>query len=249
LETQNRAGELIEDLMVAANGVTARFLTDKGFPTMRRVVKTPERWSRIVEVAEELGEKLPGEPDSKSLGEFLTRQKKKDPVHFPDLSLTIVKLMGRGEYMLETPRQTPVGHFGLAVRDYNHSTAPNRRYPDLVTQRILKGVTTGGPSPYSRAELEELAGHCTRQEDAANRVERQVRKAAAALLLADRVGEQFDALVTGVTAKGTWVRTLRPAVEGRLMSGERGLDVGDAVRVRLLRADPAHGFIDFGRDA
>src|ERR1019366_8558306 len=176
LETQNRAGELIEDFMVAANGVSARYLTAANFPTMRRVVKVPERWDRIVEVAKGLGTKLPAEADSKALGEFLTIQKQKDPVHFPDLSLTIVKLMGRGEYVLEVPGQAPLGHFGLAVRDYNHSTAPNRRYPDIITQRLIKAALAKQAVPYSLSDLSDLASHCTQQENAADKVERQVRK-------------------------------------------------------------------------
>jgi exoribonuclease II len=248
-QEKDRARQLIEDFMIAANEATARFLQDRGVACLRRVVRSPERWDRLEALAKSKGFTLPTDPDPTALADFLRKMRAADPLRFPDLSLAVVKLLGAGEYAVYVPGTEAAGHFGLAVRDYMHSTAPNRRYPDLVTQRLLKAETAGRPSPYSRAELEELAGHCTRQEDAANRVERQVRKAAAALLLADRVGEHFDALVTGVTPKGTWVRTLRPAVEGRLMSGERGLDVGDAVRVRLLRADPAHGFIDFGRDA
>jgi exoribonuclease-2 len=245
LETQNRAGQLIEDFMVAANGATARFLTAQGFPTIRRVVKTPKRWDRMVAVAAGLNEKLPAEPDSKALSDFLTRQRQKDPLHFPDLSLTIVKLMGRGEYALDAPGQTPLGHFGLAVRDYNHSTAPNRRYPDLITQRLLKAALDKKPLPYNLGDLSSLASHCTQQEDAADKVERQVRKSASASFLADRVGEHFDALVTGVADKGTWLRLLKPPVEGKLVQGAQGLDVGDRVRVKLISVNIERGWIDF----
>ncbi|HVM31844.1 MAG TPA: RNB domain-containing ribonuclease [bacterium] len=247
LETQNRAGQLIEDFMVAANGATARFLTAHNFPTLRRVVKTPKRWDRIVSVAADLGEKLPADPDSKALSHFLTRQRQKDPLHFPDLSLTIVKLMGRGEYALELPGQAPQGHFGLAVRDYNHSTAPNRRYPDLITQRLLKNALGGAAAPYAPPELESLARHCTQQEDAADKVERQVRKSASAAFLAPRVGDHFEALITGVSDKGTWLRLLKPPVEGKLVQGAQGLDVGDKVRVKLIGVNVEQGWIDFVR--
>lgn len=244
-ETKNRAGELIEDFMIAANGVTARFLTQKGFPTLRRVVRVPERWPRIVELAGTLGEKLPGEPDSKALADFLTRQKAKDPLRFPDLSLTVIKLMGRGEYVMESPGQAPLGHFGLAVRDYNHSTAPNRRYPDLVTLRLLKAAFAGQPSPYSPGDLSSLAAHCTGQENAADKVERQVRKSASAMFMASRVGEYFEAIVTGASIKGTWVRLFKPPVEGYVAQGAKGLDVGDQVRVKLISVNVERGFIDF----
>jgi exoribonuclease-2 len=246
-EIQNRAGELIEDLMVAANGVTARFLTGKGCPTLRRVVKTPERWPRIVEVAKSLGTKLPEEPDSKALGVFLTGQKAKDPVHFPDLSLTIVKLMGRGEYVLDVPGQEPTGHFGLAVKDYNHSTAPNRRYPDLITMRLLKTALENQAPAYSLDELSMLAKHCTGQENASEKVERQMRKSASAAFLSPRIGQFFDAIITGASEKGTWVRVLQPPVEGYLAQGGHGLDVGDRVRVKLITVNVEKGFIDFAR--
>ncbi len=245
LETQNRAGQLIEDFMVAANGATARFLTAQNFPTLRRIVKTPKRWDRMVAVAAGLNEKLPAEPDSKALSDFLTRQRQKDPLHFPDLSLTIVKLMGRGEYALDTPGQTPLGHFGLAVRDYNHSTAPNRRYPDLITQRLLKAALSKKPIPYTLGDLSSLASHCTEQENAADKVERQVRKSASAAFLSDRVGEHFDALVTGLSDKGTWIRLLKPPVEGKLVQGAQGLDVGDTIRVKLISVNIDRGWIDF----
>jgi len=245
LETQNRAGELIEDFMVAANGVTARYLSAAAFPTMRRVVKVPERWDRIVEVAEDLGEKLPPDPDSKALGEFLTRRRKKDPLRFPDLSLTVVKLMGRGEYVLEVPGQAPTGHFGLAVRDYNHSTAPNRRYPDVITQRLLKAALSKQPVPYPLADLSTLASHCTQQENAADKVERQVRKSASAMFMSKKIGDYFEALVTGASEKGTWVRLLKPPVEGKVVQGHRGLDVGDKIRVKLISVNVDQGWIDF----
>jgi len=246
-ERKNRARELIEDFMIGANGVTARFLEKKGFAAIRRVVRSPERWDRIERVAEELGERLPPDPDSSALEEFLLRRRKADPLRFPDLSLTIVKLMGAGEYVVERAGEDSIGHFGLAVRDYTHSTAPNRRFPDLITQRLLKAAICGEPSPYSDEELERLAAHCTQQEDAANKVERQVRKSAAAQLLTPRIGDRFDAIVTGASAKGTWVRILAPPVEGKLVHGHEGADVGDRLRVKLVGADVERGFIDFVR--
>ena len=247
LETQNRAGQLIEDFMVAANGATATFLTQNKFPTLRRVVKIPERWDRIVAVAGDLGEKLPAEPNSKALADFLTRQRQKDPLHFPDISLTIVKLMGRGEYVVEVPGQAPLGHFGLAVRDYNHSTAPNRRYPDLITHRLLKNAFEKKSPIYSVEELSSLASHCTQQENAADKVERQVRKSASAAFMANRIGEYFEALVTGASQKGTWIRLLTPPVEGKLVQGSHGLDVGDKVRVKLITLNIENGWIDFAK--
>lgn len=246
-EEKNRAKELIEDFMIAANGVTARYLERKGLPSLRRVVRAPERWPRIVELASGLGEHLPGEPAARALEEFLAKRKQADPVRFPDLSLAVVKLLGRGEYVVEVPGQTPPGHFGLAVKDYTHATAPNRRFPDLITQRLLKAGMTGRPVPYSTAELEVLARHCTEQEDNANKVERQVQKAAAALLLQSRIGQEFDAIVTGAGAKGTWVRIVHPPVEGKLVHGFDGLDVGDRLHVRLIGTDVERGFIDFAR--
>lgn len=246
-DEQNRAKELIEDLMIAANEATARFLAERGFPSIRRVLRSPERWLRIVELAREHGGALPPEPDARALEEFLAARRQADPLRFPDLSLAVVKLLGRGEYALEAPGARSSGHFGLAVRDYAHSTAPNRRYPDLVTQRLVKAALARAPLPYARAELDELARHCTAQEDAANKVERQVAKSAAALLLAGRIGEVFDGLVTGASDKGTWVRVFRPSVEGKVVRGERGLDVGERVRVELVRTDVERGFIDFAR--
>ena len=247
VERSNRAKELIEDLMVAANGVTANYLAAKGFPSLRRVLREPERWQRICELAAGLGERLPSEPDAVALEKFLAKQKKADPLRFPDLSLSVIKLIGNGEYVADLPGETPPGHFGLAVRDYNHSTAPNRRFPDLVTQRLLKAAMSGQPVPYSDDELKELANHCTIMENEANKVERQVSKSAAALLLESRIGEKFDAVVTGASEKGTWVRILQPPVEGKLVRGFDGLDIGDRVRVELIRTDVEQGFIDFAR--
>jgi exoribonuclease-2 len=245
-DEKNRARELIEDFMIAANGVTARYLAHNGYASLRRVLRSPERWERIVELAEGLGERLPAAPDARALEAFLTRRRAADPERFPDLSLAVVKLMGRGEYAVERPGQA-LGHFGLAVRDYTHSTAPNRRFPDLITQRLVKAALAKHPSPYSIGELERLAAQCTKQEDAATKVERQVRKSAAALVMESRIGTGFDAIVTGASEKGTWVRVGTPPIEGKLMKGERGLDVGDRVHVRLTRVDVERGFIDFVR--
>lgn len=247
LEMKNRATELIENFMIAANGITVRFLASKKFPSIRRVVRTPRRWDRIVEVAAEQGAQLPIEPDAKALEDFLVDQKKAHPATFPDLSLTIIKLLGPGEYVAQAPGQPIEGHFGLAVKDYTHSTAPNRRYPDLITQRLVKATLTGRPAPYNIDELGALATHCTEQEDAANKVERQVGKSAAALLLQSRIGEQFDGIVTGAAAKGTWVRLFAIPVEGRVVQGFEGLDVGQRTRVKLVSVDIDRGFIDFRR--
>jgi exoribonuclease-2 len=245
VEEKNRAKDIIEDFMIAANGVTARYLSSRKFPSIRRVVRTPKRWERIVEIAEEHGFRLPDNPDSKVLDEFLVKEKAADPLRFPDLSLTIIKLLGAGEYIAEFPGDTAPGHFGLAVKDYTHSTAPNRRYTDLITQRLLKAAIEGRSSPYSNEELEVLANHCTEEEDAANKVERQVGKSAAALLLESRIGEQFDALVTGASSKGTWVRLLNMPIEGRLVHGFEGIDVGNRIRVQLIFIDVERGYIDF----
>ena len=247
LDEKNRARELIEDFMIGVNGVTARYLRAKGMASLRRVVRSPERWPRIVELASEYGETLPPEPDPKALSGFLVRRRKADPLRFPDLSLVVVKLMGKGEYVVEYPGSGAIGHFGLAVLDYTHSTAPNRRYPDIVTQRLLKAALAGRPSPYDWAELEELASHCTEQENDADKVERQVRKSAAAMLLRDRIGEWFDGVVTGASAKGTWARIFRPPVEGKIVEGFGGLRVGDKVRVKLLATDVERGYVDFVR--
>ena len=244
-DEKNRARELIEDFMIAANGVVAKYLDAKGFPSLRRVLRTPKRWDRIVALAAESGERLSTTPDAAALDAFLTKRRQVDPVRFPDLSLSVIKLLGSGEYALEVPGQPSPGHFGLAVKDYTHSTAPNRRFPDLLSQRLLKAALTARPSPYTNAELAALAVHCTVQEDNAEKVERQVRKSAAALLLAPRRGAQFDAIVTGASDKGTWVRITRPTAEGRVVRGFEGLDVGDRVRVELVHTDVARGFIDF----
>ncbi len=246
-DEKNRAKELIEDLMIAANGVVAKTLEAKGFPALRRVLRSPERWERIVALAAGLGERLPPGPDAPALEGFLEWRRAADPARFPDLSLSVVKLLGSGEYVLELPGQAADGHFGLAVRDYTHSTAPNRRFPDLVTQRLVKAALAGAPPPYANEELEALALHCTEQENNAAKVERQVRKSAAALLLASRIGERFEAIVTGASPKGTWVRISRPAVEGKVVRGFEGLDVGERVRVELVRTDVERGFIDFER--
>ena len=244
-QVQNRARQLIEELMVATNECTARFLASGGGASLRRVVRSPERWLRIAEVAKKFGESLPKEPDSLALAEFLARRHQADPLRFPDLSLVIVKLMGRGEYVVEHPGATPIGHFGLAVRDYTHSTAPNRRFPDLMTLRILKGLLAGIQPPYSSAELEALAQHCTQQEDAAQKVERRVRKSEAALLLESRVGQQFDAIVTGRSVSDTWVRIFAPPVEGKLVARVPELEVSQRIRVKLVSANVERGFIDF----
>jgi exoribonuclease-2 len=244
-DKKNRAEDIIEDFMIAANGVTARYLASKKFPSLRRVVRTPKRWDRIIELAAERGSTLPKEPDAKALEQFLAAAKAGDPLCFPDLSLSVIKLLGAGEYVVERPGESVAGHFGLAVKDYTHSTAPNRRYPDLITQRLLKASLAGRSSPYENNELGALAKHCTEAEDAAKKVERQVIKSAAAILLGTRIGEQFDAIVTGASDKGTWVRLLQPPVEGRLTSGFEGLDVGHRLRVQLLRTDVERGFIDF----
>jgi VacB/RNase II family 3'-5' exoribonuclease len=245
IQAGNAATDIIEDFMIAANGVTARYLASRRVPSLRRVVRTPKRWDRIVELAAERGSKLPREPDSKALEQFLASAKAADPRHFADLSLSVIKLLGPGEYVVQLPGGDAAGHFGLAVKDYAHSTAPNRRYPDLITQRLLKASLTGGPSPYGNGELAALAKHCTEQEDAAKKVERQVMKSAAALLLESRIGEQFDAIVTGASEKGTWVRLFRPPIEGRLESGLHGVDVGTTLRVQLVRADVQRGYLDF----
>jgi exoribonuclease-2 len=245
IEKKNRAKDIIEDFMIGANGVSARYLSSRKFPSIRRVVRNPKRWERIVQLAGEQGSRLPDAPDSKALEAFLTSAKAADPVGFPDLSLAVIKLMGAGEYVAELPGDTTPGHFGLAVRDYTHSTAPNRRYPDLITQSLLKAAIGKNLSPYGNDELDALAKHCTEKEDAANKVERQVGKSAAAMLLERRIGEQFDAIVTGAAEKGTWARLLTVPVEGRVEDGFEGLDVGDRIRVQLTSIDVDRGYIDF----
>ena len=247
VEETNRAKQIIEDFMIAANDITAVFLKEKQIPSLRRVVRSPKRWDRIVEIAALHNFQLPPEPDSKALADFLIKQKAADPLRFPDLSLIIIKLLGSGEYVVELPNETAPGHFGLAVKDYTHSTAPNRRFPDLITQRIVKATLSGQTSPYSQPELIELAKHCTLKEDDANKVERQVAKSAAAMLLSSRIGNQFNAICTGAADKGTWVRIFQPPIEGRLLRGFEGIDVGHQLRVKLIHVDVNQGFIDFER--
>jgi len=232
--------------MIAANGVVARTLEEAGVSSIRRVVKTPERWDRIVALAAQQGGKLPPAPDSKALNDFLQARKQADPDHFADLSLAIIKLMGPGEYVLERPGQPSPGHFGLAVQDYTHSTAPNRRFADVVTQRLIKALLERGKSPYSDDELAAIASNCTAKEDAARKVERAMSKRIAAVGMSGRIGQVFDAIVTGVTPKGTFVRVLKPHVEGLLVHGQ-GVDVGDKLRVKLISTDPQRGYIDFAR--
>jgi VacB/RNase II family 3'-5' exoribonuclease len=246
-DEDNRAKELIEYFMIAANGVVARYLEGKRSSSLRRVLRPPERWARIVQLARGLGTQLPGTPDARALSAFLVQRQNSAPAQFPDLSLAIVKLLGAGEYVLKRPGEPAEGHFGLAVDDYVHSTAPNRRFPDVITQRLVKAALRGAAAPYDDGELRALAAHCTTQEGNANKVERLVRKSAAALLLQGRNGDQFDAIVTGASDKGTFVRIEHPLAEGRVIKGFAGLDVGDAVRVRLLHTDVARGFIDFAR--
>jgi VacB/RNase II family 3'-5' exoribonuclease len=247
---KNRATSLIEEFMVAANGVIARTFEGAGVASIRRIVRTPKRWDRIVELANGLGTKLPAEADSKALNDFLLAQKQKDPDHFPDLSLAVIKLMGPGEYVLVKPGQPSPGHFGLAVQDYTHSTAPNRRFPDVVTQRLLKAWFGKAPQPYTEDDLNAIAQRCTLMEDAARKVERGMQKRIAAVVLHPRIGQSFSALVTGVNQYGTFVRTLNPPVEGMLVNAgkpgaKKGLDVGDHVTVKLVSTDPERGFIDF----
>jgi VacB/RNase II family 3'-5' exoribonuclease len=246
---KNRATSLIEEFMVAANGVMARGFEDDGISSIRRIVRTPKRWDRIVEVAAGLGTTLPAEPDSKALNDFLLAQKKKDPDHFPDLSLAVVKLMGPGEYVLVRPKEASPGHFGLAVQDYTHSTAPNRRFPDLVTQRILKAWLAKSNQPYSDDELSAIAARCTLMEDNARKVEREMQKRIAAVVLHSHIGQTYRAIVTGVNQYGTFVRTLDPHVEGMLVQGGKGLDVGDKLTVKLISTNPERGFIDFAAHA
>jgi VacB/RNase II family 3'-5' exoribonuclease len=244
-QQKNHATELIEDFMIAANGVVARML--EKVSSLRRIVKQPERWDRIVQLAATHGEKLPPDPDSKALNDFLLKRKTADPDHFADLSLAVIKLIGPGEYVLERPGEPSPGHFGLAVQDYTHSTAPNRRFPDIVTQRLVKAMLAGQPNPYSDDELTAIAANCTEKEDAARKVEREMSKRLAAVAMQNRTGATFDAIVTGVTPHGTFVRALQAHVEGLLVQGAQGVDVGDKFRVKLIRTDVQHGFIDFAR--
>jgi VacB/RNase II family 3'-5' exoribonuclease len=244
-QQKNHATELIEDFMIAANGVVARML--EKVSSLRRIVKQPQRWDRIVQLAARYSEKLPPDPDSKALNDFLLKRKSADPDHFADLSLAVIKLIGPGEYVLERPGDPSPGHFGLAVQDYTHSTAPNRRFPDIVTQRLIKAMLAGQPNPYSDDELSAIAANCTAKEDAARKVERDMSKRLAAVAMQNRIGATFDAIVTGVTPHGTFVRAIQPSIDGLLAQGAQGLDVGDKLRVKLIRTDVQHGFIDFAR--
>jgi VacB/RNase II family 3'-5' exoribonuclease len=244
-QRKNHATELIEDFMIAANGVVARML--EKVSSLRRIVKQPQRWDRIVQLATRYSEKLPPDPDSKALNDFLLKRKSADPDHFADLSLAVIKLIGPGEYVLERPDGPSPGHFGLAVQDYTHSTAPNRRFPDIVTQRLIKAMLASQPNPYSDDELSAIAANCTAKGNAARKVERDMSKRLAAVAMQDRIGATFDALVTGVTPHGTFVRAIQPSIDGLLAQGAQGLDVGDKLRVKLIRTDVQHGFIDFAR--
>ena len=244
-QVQNRGRQLIEEFMIATNECTAKFLAEKGNASLRRVVRSPENWNRIVDLAKKYDERLPSQPDSKALSVFLAKRHQADPLRFPDLSLIVVKLMGSGEYVVEAPNAEPIGHFGLAVQDYTHSTAPNRRYPDLITLRMLKAALKNTQPPYSIQDLRLLAEHCSQQEDAARKVERRVRKSEAALLLSSHINQTFDALVTGSSTSATWVRLLDMPVEGLLAEGESHLEVGRKLRVRLVSTNVERGFIDF----
>jgi exoribonuclease-2 len=244
---RSRADHLIEDFMIAANEVMARTLAASGRSSIRRVVRSPERWPRIVELAGRYGERLPDEPDSVALSAFLQKRRAADAVHYPDLSLSMIKLLGPGEYVLSRPGDRDLGHFSLAAHDYTHSTAPNRRFADLATQRLVKAVLAKKDAPYADDELAEIAKNCTLKEHAARKVERAMDKRVAAVAFQNRVGQSFDAIVTGVTPKGVFVRVPDPPIEGRLMRGEEGVDVGDRIRVKLLSTDPQRGFIDFGK--
>jgi VacB/RNase II family 3'-5' exoribonuclease len=246
-QSKNRATELIEEFMIAVNGAVARMLDEKKISCIRRVVRSPERWDRIVQLAAREGGQLPSQPDSKALNEFLTRSKAADPDHFPDLSLAVIKLMGPGEYVLQRAGDASTGHFGLAVQDYTHSTAPNRRFADLITQRLIRAMLEKSPTPYTDEELSAIASICTEKENAARKVEREMSKRISAVVMSDRVGETFDAIVTGVNVHGTFVRVLEPHLEGLLQRGQQGLDVGDRIRVTLIKTDVERGYIDFAR--
>ena len=242
---KNRATSLIQEFMIAANGVIARTFESAGVASIRRIVRTPKRWDRIVELAKSKGYTLPAEPDSKALNDVLLAEKQKDPERFPDVSLTVIKLLGPGEYVLVKPNQPSPGHFGLAVQDYTHSTAPNRRFPDVVTQRLLKALLSKSPAPYSEDQLGTIAARCTQMEDAARKVERDMQKRIAAVALHPLIGQTFQGIVTGATDHGTFVRILNPHAEGMLVRGGKGLDVGDRVTVKLVNTDPQRGYIDF----
>jgi VacB/RNase II family 3'-5' exoribonuclease len=243
----NRASDLIEELMIASNETMAKTLRAAKRSCIRRVVRSPERWARIVELVGRHGTVLPAEPDSGALNAFLQGQRAADAVHYPDLSLAIIKLMGPGEYVLaKGDEEKPQGHFGLATQDYAHSTAPNRRFPDLVTQRVVKAMLAGEAAPYSDDELAAIAAHCNERESAARKVERAMLKRVAAVGLAGSIGKNFHGVITGANDKGTYVRVFDPPVEGKVVRGAQGLDVGDTVDVTLLHTDPQHAFIDFG---
>ncbi|MDD5658963.1 MAG: RNB domain-containing ribonuclease [Actinomycetota bacterium] len=246
-DNRNRAKDIIEEFMICANRIIVQYLSSKHFPTFRRVVRVPKYWDKIIEIAKEQGSVLPKKPDSKALEQFLSTAKTIDPVHFPDLSLSIIKLLGSGEYVAQFQEDKPAGHFGLAVKDYAHCTAPNRRYPDIITQRLLKAALNGSHIPYEKKELRRLAKHCTRKEDEVKKAERQVLKSAAAILLESRIGEQFDAIITGASNKGTWVRLMDPPVEGKLVNGFKNMRVGTKLCVKLIRTDINNGYIDFGK--
>jgi exoribonuclease-2 len=244
---KNRASDLIENFMVAANGVMARTLANAGVSSIRRVVRTPERWQRIVDLAARYGDKLPAQPDSGALNVFLQKRKSADAVHYADVSLAVIKLMGPGEYVLSRPGDQDQGHFALAAHDYTHSTAPNRRFADTVTQRLIKSVISRQPPPYSDPQLDSTARNCTLKEDAARKVERVMNKRIAAVALRPRIGESFAAVVTGVTPKGVFVRISNPPAEGILTGGQQGVDVGDQLQVKLVSTDPQRGYLDFAR--
>jgi exoribonuclease II len=244
---KNRGRLLIENFMIVANTISAQFADKSAIISLRRIVIVPKRWDKIVDIARELGYRLPAEPDSASLERFVQERKKADPLRFPDLSLTLIKLLGKGEYVVSIPGKPSPGHFGLAVRDYSHSTAPNRRFPDLITQRLLFAALTKQPSPYNQKQLQDLAAHCTQKEDDAEKVERRTKKSAAAMVLSKDIGQEFDGIVTGASEKGTWVRILNPPVEGKLVKGAKNADVGDRIRVKLVHTDVQAGFIDFIR--
>jgi len=246
-EQRNRAHKLIENFMIAANVSSTRFLKERNLPTIRRVVKTPKRWDRIMALAQELGEELPSQPDPKALRQFLLKRQKEAPLVFPDLSLAIIKLLGRGEYVLGLPGKPSPGHFDLAENEYTHATAPNRRFPDLIMQRLLKSSLFQEKLPYTKEELAKLAVHCTQKEDDASKVERRILKCAAAIVLAKEIGRKFEAMVTGSSSKGTWVRLMTPPVEGKLVKGFKGVDVGDFLKVKLIHVDVRNGHIDFER--
>jgi len=247
IKRHNLAQSIIESFMIAANTAMAEFLQERGVASLRRVVRTPERWPQIVRMAASFGATLQSQPDARALSDFLTRRKAADPESYADLSLSVLKMLGGGDYKVEAPGLEQEGHFGLAVHDYTHSTAPNRRYPDLITQRCLKAVIAGEAPPYTREELEEIADRCNRMESAARKVERTAEKSAVAVLLSGRRGETFDGIVTGVKERGTFVRLITPPADGRIIKGEEGLSVGDKVQVRLISTEPERGFIDFAK--